>query len=200
MLGFVIVDRQPSAKETAVWLTCQLEGRVGHTNAVVIDGDDERYDAKIWHLTAGRAVVLTDGTVPPLDFKHALDPKVFDGFIAEIWDYRKRIVDAVASYAAGAKSRNLVMPQFPSSRPALEIDDRNEPAYRALSTANYVRDVWSAWLATEEQRLRRAINPRTGKTPWIMPEELGSAMQADFPPEFAQIVVPEPRVKPKWVA
>jgi hypothetical protein len=66
--------------------------------------------------------------------------------------------------------------------------------------ANYVRDAWEAWLATDEQRVRRTINPRTGKPPWIMPEEMGSTAPADFPPEFGQLVLSEPLVKPDWVA
>jgi hypothetical protein len=52
--------------------------------------------------------------------------------------------------------------------------------------------VWSAWLATEEQRVRRTINPRTGTPPWIMPEALGSPALAEFPPKFGQLVKPEP--------
>jgi hypothetical protein len=72
--------------------------------------------------------------------------------------------------------------------------------YRALNAANYVRDAWSAWLLTDEQRMRRTINPRTGTTPWIMPDELGSPTLAEFPPEFTQLVKPEPLAKPKWVA
>ena len=77
-------------------------------------------------------------------------------------------------------------------RPTLKIDARDQPEYRALSVANYVAAVWSAWLATDEQRVRRAINPRTGTTPWIMPEALGSPELAEFPPEFGQLVQPEP--------
>jgi hypothetical protein len=62
-LGSRSVDRQPIANATAVWLTSHIEGsRVNHTNAVVIRHDDERHDAKVWALTAERAVVLTNGT------------------------------------------------------------------------------------------------------------------------------------------
>ena len=73
MLGFAIVDRQPKASATAVSLTGREGSRVGHTNAVVIAHDDERYDYKVWALTADRAVVHTNGTEPPKAFEHALD-------------------------------------------------------------------------------------------------------------------------------
>jgi hypothetical protein len=192
MLGFAIVDNQPAAKATAVWLTCHIEGsQVSHTNAVVITHDDERHDAKVRALTRDRAVVLTNGTKPPIPFGHALGIEAFDGLLDETSAHQKLIADAVAAYATRTKNSNLVMPEF-SSAPNLTIDNRDEPAYRALSVANYAARVWSAWLATETQRVRRTIDPRTGKTPWIMPDTLGSPLLADFPPRFGQLMELEP--------
>jgi hypothetical protein len=192
MLGFAIVDRQPTANATAVWLTTRIEGsQVNHTNAVVIPHDDERHDAKVRNLTADRAVVLTNGSTAPLPFVHALSVDAFDGLVDETSGHQQLIADAVAGYAARTKNRNLTMPEF-SAPPQLKIDSRDEPAYRTLSVANYVAAVWSAWLVTDEQRVRRTINPRTGTRPWIMPEALGSPALAEFPPKFGQLVKPEP--------
>jgi hypothetical protein len=192
MLGFAIVDRQPKADATAVWLTCREGSRVSHTNAVVIANDDERYDIRVWNLTADRTVVLTSGTQPPRAFNHALGVDAFNGLIEETAAHQQLIAAAVADYAARTKSKNLVTPEFARTRPALSIDPRDEPEFRALAVANYIAAVWSAWLTTEEQRIRRAINPRTGTTPWIMPEGLGSPEIAEFPPEFTELVEPEP--------
>jgi hypothetical protein len=192
LLGFAIVDRQPTASATAVWLTGHEGSRVGHTNAVVIPHDDEWHDNKVRALTADRAVVLTTGTEPPLPFQHALDIEVFDRFLEETAAYQQRIEEAVADYAARTKSKNLVTPEFATARPLLEVGAGDRPELRALAVANYVAAVWSAWLATDEQRVRRAINPRTGKTPWIMPEPLGSPELAEFSPEFGKLVWPEP--------
>jgi hypothetical protein len=201
MLGFAIVDSQPEAEATAVWLTCRLGGsQVNHTNAVVISHDDDQHDVKVWNLTADRAVVLTDGTTPPIKFKHRLTVGSVTGLIDETSALQHRIVEAVADYAKRTKNKNLVAPVFARTRAELKPDDRGEAAYRALSAANYVRDAWAAWLATEEQRVRRAINPRTGKPPGVMPEDLGGTELADFPSEFGKLVVPEPLVKPDWVA
>jgi hypothetical protein len=69
-----------------------------------------------------------------------------------------------------------------------------QPSQSALTAA------WAAWLATEEQRVRRTINPRTGKPPGVMPDELGSTELADFPAEFGKLVLQEPVVKPDWMA
>ncbi len=201
MLGFAIVDNQPAATATAIWLTSRLEGsQVGHTNAVVIRHDDERHDTKVWNVTADRAVVLTTGTAAPIAFKHTIELKAFDSLLAETSGFQKRIIDAVAEYAGRTKSKNLVGPAFTAHWIELKPADHDEPAYRALSAANYVRDVWAAWLATDEQRLRRTINPRSGRAPWIMPDDLGATTLAEFPPEFGQRVKPEPLVKPAWVA
>jgi hypothetical protein len=143
------------------------------------------------NLTADRAVVLTNGSTPPLPFAHALSVDAFDGLLDETSGHQQLIADAVAGYAARTKNRNLTTPEF-SAAPQLKIDSRDEPAYRTLSVANYVAAVWSAWLATDEQRVRRTINPRTGTPPWIIPEALGSPALAEFPPKFGQLVKPEP--------
>ena len=113
MLGFAIVDRQPKANATAVWLTTRVDRcRVNHTNAVVIQHDDERHDAKVRALTSDRAVVLTDGTTGPLPFKHAIDVKALDALIEETSAHQQFIADAVATYAAQSKNKNLVIPDF----------------------------------------------------------------------------------------
>jgi hypothetical protein len=200
LLGFAIVDRQPTANSTAVWLTTRLEGsQVRHTNAVVVLHDDERHDAKVWALTADRAVVLTDGSTPPIAFRHSLSIDVFGKLINETAATQQRIVDAITDHAARTKIRTLVVPEF-SKPPVHKLDDRDEPQYRALSAADYVAAVWSAWLSTDEQRARRTTEPRTGQRPWIMPDEMGSPTVAEFPPEFALLVNPEPVVKPAWVS
>lgn len=192
MLGFAVVDRQPTADATAVWLSGRESSHVSHTNAVVIPNDDERYAVKVWNLTADRAVVLTNGTTPSRPFDHALGINTFDGFLDETAAHQQVIENAVAEYAARTKNKNLVTPEFARRRPTLIVDPRDEPAFRALALANYIGAVWSPWLATDEQRVRRAINPRTGTTPWIMPAALGSPELAEFPPEFAKLVQPEP--------
>jgi hypothetical protein len=195
VLGFAIVDRQPKASATAVWLTCREGSRVSHTNSVVIAHDDERYDDKVWALTADRAVVLTKGTVPSMSFEHALDVELFDGFVDETEARQQLIAEIVSEYAAQAKNSNLVIPEFTAARPTLRIDARDEPQYRALSVANYIAAVWSAWLDTDEQRVRRTVQPRTGTTPWIMPESLNSPELVEFPPEFGKLVQAESVVR-----
>lgn len=207
MLGFAIVDRQPMAESTAVWLTSRIEEardrrkddddelrgvRVNHTDAVVISIDDEQHDVKVRSLTADRAVVLTEGTTPPLPFVNPLSLDVFDRLIEATIAHQRRIADAVA--AARTFKRKLVEPDFPRTTPQLTVDERDEPAYRALSVANYVAQVWEAWLATDAQRARRSLPTKTkkGEYPPIMPDELCDPTITELPPKFAEIVRPEP--------
>ncbi|WP_156628709.1 hypothetical protein [Mycobacterium sp. 1274756.6] len=191
MLGFAIVDKQPSADATAVWLTSRVEDtRANHTNAVVIAHDDEHYDYKIWALTSDRAVVLTDGTMPAAPFTRTLTRASFDRLIDETLDHQKRVDDAIT--AARTSKRKLVAPDFPRDKPSFVADDRDKPQFRALAVANYVAKVWRFWLLTDDQRVRRTVDARTGDPAGAMPPGLDDPSLAQFPPAFAELVQPEP--------
>lgn len=189
MLGFAIVDRQPAADTTAVWLTSRTDTTiVRNTNAVVIPHDDPDYDSKVQWLIKGRSVVLTEGTTPQPCFENAVEVDFFDGLVKLTIAYQERICQAVDDYSRRQRSK-LVVPVF-QPVPQLAAAAQDEPRFRALAVANYVGNVWTAWLFTEEQRLRRTVNPRTGETPWIMPEDLNNPAIAIFPAEFSDRVRP----------
>jgi hypothetical protein len=191
MLGFATVDRQPTADTTAVWLTSRIDTTVvRNTNAVVVRLDDPDHDTKVWSLTADHALVLTDGTEPPLPFLHPNRVGVFDELMELTAAHQERICQAIRAYSQRNRAK-LVLPKFLPT-PILAAAERDAPQFRALAVANYVGAVWETWLFTDEQRHRRTVTPRSGKTPWIMPPELNSPTIAAFPPEFADRVRPEP--------
>ncbi|MEV0342213.1 hypothetical protein AB0H49_24620 [Nocardia sp. NPDC050713] len=163
---------------------------VRNTNAVVIRHDDPDYLDKVRSLTRERSVVLTDGTEPPVTFAHAVRIDAFDDLIEQTTRRQESICAAISDYAR-RKRTELVVPRF-LPVPALTTLERNEPQLRALSVANYIGAVWTAWLFTEDQRLRRTVSPRTQETPWIMPAELNSPTIAVLPADFADRVKPEP--------
>lgn len=192
MLGFAIVDNRSGAGATAVWLTGRVEGlRVGHTNAVVVQDDDERHDLKVKWLIADRSVVLTPDSVPPMPFAHALYVDEIAELVEQTTAHQQRIAQAVEDYAARTRNKTVARPEFPAVPQRPHVDEA-DPARRALSVANYVASAWAHWLATDEQRRRRVSDPRSGTSPWIMPEELGDPALANFPAEFAPHVQPEP--------
>ncbi|WP_063016021.1 hypothetical protein [Nocardia nova] len=189
MLGFAIVDRQPAADATAVWLTSRTDTIiVRNTNAVVIPHDDPDHDSKVQWLVSGRSVVLTAGTTPQSCSENAVEVDLFDDLIKLTTACQERICQAVDDYSRRQRSK-LVVPVF-QPVPQLAAPAQDEPRFRALAVANYVGNVWTAWLFTEEQRLRRTVNPRTGETPWIMPEDLNNPAIAIFPAEFSDRVRP----------
>lgn len=187
MLGFAVVDRSEGGDRTAVWLTSREGAHVRHTNAVVLPNDDDGYSARVRALITNRVVVLTDGTVPPAEVGTALDVSEFGDFIEETSDWQQQIVHAIIEYGRRNKKK-LVRPVFPDV-PVLGLAVADEPQYRALAVANYVRGVWAGWLAAEEQRRRRTVDSRTGEPSLILPEELRSPILAELPPKFAARVV-----------
>lgn len=191
MLGFAIVDRQPAADATAVWLTSRTgTTNVNNTNAVVISHSDPGYETKVRALPADRSVVLTAGTIPPINFTHAVHVDAFDDLIKRTSVHQDRICEAISDYNSQHR-KDLVIPSF-QPVPTLAPPKEDQPQYRALSVADYVAQAWAAWLFTDEQRHRRTMAPKTGDTPWIMPEDLNSPVIANFPEEFADRVLPEP--------
>ncbi|WP_405162058.1 hypothetical protein OG203_38010 [Nocardia sp. NBC_01499] len=191
MLGFAIIDRQPAADATAVWVISRTGNTsVNNTNAVVISHEDPRYDIKVHALTAGRSIVLTTGTEPPISVADAIHLDVFDDLIQQTATHQDLICTAIANYNTRNR-KDLVIPGFPPV-PALAPPQEDEPQYRALALANYVAQAWAAWLFTDEQRHRRTVAPKTGETPWIMPEELNGPTIVAFPDEFVGLVRPDP--------
>ncbi|NKY44310.1 hypothetical protein [Nocardia cerradoensis] len=192
MLGFAIVDRQPAADATAVWLTSRTDTTiVRNTNAVVIPHDDPDHDSKVQWLISERSVVLTEETTPLPPFENAVQVELFEVLVKSTTAHQERICRAVDDYSRRQRSK-LVVPVF-QPVPELAAAAQDEPRFRALAVANYIGNVWTAWLFTEEQRLRRTVNPRTGETPWIMPEDLNDPAIAIFPAEFSDRVRPAGR-------
>ena len=99
---------------------------------------------------------------------------------------QEAITDAIIDYKRRTRSKNLVEPVFPPSPTPDDFrPEADTPQARALATANFLSRAWSRWLQTDEERRRRTAHPRTGKTPWIMPEAMNSPGPEPFPDAFA---------------
>lgn len=199
MRGFATIDNQPGSELVAVWITALVERqRAGHTNAVCVDKvSDPDAPRKLRSLTRGYAVLLTEGSTLdalPIEGK-PLSVADIEALVSETEDHQDRITAAVAEHAAKTRNKSLVPPVFsPSPMPADFGVDEETATSRALKTANYAARAWTGWLATDEQRRRRTIQPRTDKTPWIMPEDLNDPTVAVFPPGFATHIHSQPLV------
>jgi hypothetical protein len=198
MRGIAVIDSQAGAAQIAVWITSRREAQARSTNAVVIDaeGDPEAAE-KIRSLTRCCAVLVTDGTTLdglPIEGE-PLSVADVAALLDEVEAHQTRILEAITNYKRRTRSRALIEPTFPA-RPASEdfTTSEDSASQRAFTTAKLVGRAWGAWLKTDEERRRRTQQPRTGKTPWIMPEEMNSRTAPDFPELFAARLREQPLV------
>lgn len=190
MRGIATIDRQPDSDRIAVWVTSRTEpAKAGHVNAVVIDmaGDPEAL-GKVRSLTRCCVVLVTDGTdVQGLPIEgEPLTVRDVEELVAETERTQAAVIDAIGDYKRRTRSKNLVEPVFPvSPAPSDFRPDEDAAPARAFATANYVSRAWTLWLRTDEERRRRTTHPRTGETPWIMPDSMNTPSLEPFPGEFA---------------
>jgi len=184
--GIATIDRQPGSETIVVWVTKRLEPlRADNTNAVAIDAaSDPKAMDKVHSLTRCCAVLVTEGSVLeglPVEGE-PLTVADIDALVAETEAHQQAILDAVSAYKRRTRSANLKDPTFPKSPAVADFTPSDDsPSQRALGTANYVGRAWSAWLKTDEERRRRTARPKTGETPWMMPDELNSPEVALLP-------------------
>lgn len=196
MQGFAVIDNQPDTSVVAIWHTTRVAATaVEHTNAVAVDLDlDPEARLKVHSLTRERVVLITDGsalTGLPVS-QPVLTTMDIDGLVEETARHQERILSAVEDYVERTRKRAIVRPTFstapvvpPSSEPL------QAPTERALAVANYLARGWRRWLIAEEERLKRTTDSN-GKSPWMMPHELGDPACAELPAELAARAVPQP--------
>lgn len=199
MRGIAVVDRQPGNGVVAVWITSRGVGvEVANVNAVVLDfASDPDATEKIRSLTRCCAVLTTNGTTLeglPIEGEPLTEADL-DSLLAEIAEYQERITDAVKVYKARTRSKTLTEPTFPLAPNAEDFaPDADTASRRAFMLANYVVRVWGSWLKTDDERRKRTVQPKTGATPWVMPEDMNEQSTPDFPPEFAGRLIEQPLV------
>lgn len=197
MLGFAIVDHRAECGTAAVWLISLLaSNRADHTNAVTInlDSDDDALK-KLHALTRDRLVLLTAGSTSdglPVT-SSTLSIEDVASLAEHTEAHQDRIVEAIDAYAKRTKNQNLVRPTFDRAvSPDEFVPSEDTPTQRAFQAANYAARVWTNWLTTDEERRKRSENPRTKKSPWIMPAEMSSKVIEPLPATFAKAFSVQP--------
>lgn len=198
MRGIATIDRQPDSDNIAIWVTSRTDMQAGHTNAVTIDlTADPRAMDKVRSLTRCSAVLLTEGSTAdglPIDGEPLTSADV-EALVTEIEAQRVAITDAVQEYKRRSRSKTLTEPEFQSLPSPDSFHPKDDTAKsRAFALANLLQKLWTEWLRTDEERKRRTVQPRTGKTPWVMPEHLNAPTVPDFPAKFAERVHEQPLV------
>lgn len=190
MRGIATIDRQLGSDTIVVWVTNRSSGEVKHTNAVEVDAADDAVDAveAVRSLTRCCAVLVTGGSVLdglPVE-GDPLTTADIDAMVAATEEHQRAILQAVRDYKIRSGAKSLVSPNFAPSARAADFRPADDTAVeRAFTTANYLSRAWSRWLTTDEERRRRTARPKTGETPWVMPDELNAPEVAVFPAAFA---------------
>lgn len=202
MIGFAVIDNADPTT-VAVWLVSRTgPNEVKNTNAVVIDTRSPDSEATIGALVADRVVLLTADSTP-IGLPLKAESLVTDDLTAlmnQTDAQYERVSAAVREYArqpspktgkTSTKPRELKPPSPPAypRESAFQAKENSAPA-RALSTANYLRSVWTAWLDIEGERKRRA-RTKTGEL-WMMPEALADPDIAELPAAFIAGVEVQP--------
>lgn len=189
MRGIATIDRQPGSDTIAVWVTTRTGSDVSNTNAVVIDAaNDPRAMDKVRSLTRCCVVLETEGS--DLDGLPIEGEPLTTSDVALLVDATRErqqaILDAIAAFKRRGGSKAHKKPTFQSAPdPAAFMPREDTASQRAFTTANYFGRVWRAWLTTDEERRRRTARPRSGETPWIMPDDLNQPELVEFPEDFA---------------
>lgn len=189
MRGIATIDRQPGSDVVAVWITSRDSLDARNVNAVVIDmADGPDAIERVRSLTRCCAVLATEGSVLdglPVEGEvlRSLD---ISALVQATKDQQQAILNAISAFKGARGAKAQADPEFPLAAEAADFVPADDtPSQRAFTTANYLGRAWTAWLKTDEERRRRTVRPRTGESPWMMPEELNSPTVAVFPPAFA---------------
>lgn len=190
MLGFATVDVVPDETYT-VWLTSRTEAtRASHTNAVVFRFDDpEPWERRLpAQMVADRAILLTERTDPGLArVERYLTADDIAVMAAAADDLQAVVSKAFDDYRSRPGKADLVEPTFP--RVPEPVDQRplvdRPPAERTLVVANALARTWSAWLGTEQERVKRRY------VPWLG-EPQDQQVLREFPSNFADRIWPHP--------
>jgi hypothetical protein len=185
MLGFATVDLSERDHSLTVWLTSlrtatRANIEIGHTNAVCFDLADETTPRRAWSMACDRYVILTERT------PH--DHTVFAGWDVTPCDIaalggpttaaQEVIMAAFDEYVATkrGKAAELMEPELPAvpaTQDQAELDG-GDPRQFTLAIANHVLRTWAAWIAAEQERVKRwryMPGGREDESPSLIPAE-----------------------------
>lgn len=178
MLGFATVDLMTGEDTLTVWLTSVQGAHAAHTNAVTFNLGDDATPRRALGMICDRYAVLTDRTPRdhPLLIGWTAEPCDLAMLAQQTTIAQASLMAAFEEHRSKPGQGELVEPVLPAvPRP---LDQAGLTAVGAqqltLAVANQVRRTWTAWLATERERVKRwAYMPggRKGEAPALLPSE-----------------------------
>lgn len=178
MLGFATVDLLTREDTLTVWLTSVEGAHADHTNAVVFNLSDDTAPCRALGMVSDRYMVLTDRTPRGhrLLIGRGAGPCDLAMLAAQTTLAQDAVMAAFEEYRRTPGKADLVEPVLPPvpqplNQTALEAET---PQQLTLAVANQVRRIWTAWLTTERERVKRwAYMPggHKGEAPSLLPAE-----------------------------
>lgn len=173
MLGFAVIhsDKQ----EIAVWLVSARGVAASNTNAYVTSTDTAEADfsATIDSLIHSRITLGDEEILNEMGMQRS-------GFLSlkdvENWDILRQDTQVEMNSFVLSANKNWKIPFEDTELVAVPPAELHSAKSRALEIANYLSLVWSRWLATEGERVRRA-EAGNGR----VPESLSSTIPRAVP-------------------
>lgn len=179
MLGFATVDLSTRDNILTVWLTSALGAAgAGHTNAVTFDLDDDTISRLALAMICDRYVILTDRTPREHSFFSGwgVDPSDLAMLAKQATAAQATVLTAFGEYRARPGKSGLTEPNLPPVPAPLDQAglEAGAPQQLTLALANQVMRIWTAWLTTEDERVKRWTympGGREGEKPALVPAE-----------------------------
>ena len=178
MLGFATVDLSLHDNTLTVWLTSVEGTDAGHTNAVTFSLGDDAAPRRALGMICDRYVVLTDRTPRehPLFIGWGAEPCDLGMLAKQTTAAQATITAAFEEHRSKPGKADLIEPVLPPvpapiDQAALEA---GTPQQLTVALANQVMRAWTAWLATEGERVKRWTympGGRKGEAPALLPAE-----------------------------
>jgi hypothetical protein len=178
VLGFATVDLSTQDDTLTVWLTSVQGTHADQTNAVVFSLADDTTPRRALGMVCDRYVVLTERTPRshPLLMGWGIKPCDLAMLTEQVTAAQATLMAAFEEYRAQPGKANLVEPSLPPVPVPLERGELESgpPELLTLALANQVMRTWTAWLATEGERVKRwkyMPGGREGEKRAVLPAE-----------------------------
>ena len=171
MLGFAIV--KDDGRSIAVWLVSALGDVAINSNAYVSPTADADLGQTLERLIHDRVILGDTAVLESLDIQTSKALGLDD---VQAWDKdRQTLQDQMNSFVERT-NKNWKIPFEETALVPPPTVDHDEARHAALAWADYLRQVWTKWLSTEAERLRRAWENKNR-----VPEELSSTDHRGVP-------------------
>jgi hypothetical protein len=179
MLGFATVDLAIRDHRLTVWLTSLgMATGVAHSNAVSFDLGEEAASRRAWGMTCDRYVILTDRTPPDHEVlaQWGVKPCDLAALAKQTIAAQEAVMAAFTEHAAKPGKADLMEPTMPTVPAPLDQAawQTCTPEQLTLAVANQVMRIWTAWLGSERERVKRWTympGGRKGEAPAVLPVE-----------------------------